>query len=361
MSADMISPTNIWTVDRHNDAGAAYFQQMDSSRTKCAICFAVGVVAYAYCAGVVVDAGIGQLLQPDVAFQRDYPFCAECAVLAEHRDLDALLARRLAAIDDRYPVAHSELAALLQSLEGRDLVTADTHDFRLGFKTGFAPGTLGDLRAPDEREPDCHRWIEQQGPIELVGFETFKETFRHRYSYAIPNRAAIDAIARYSPNGVLDFGAGNGYWKFVLEANSIDVRAMDQHSLATNPFWREWSENYRRTWSTVSPGTVRKVSKGNALRSLLLVWPPYDQAMADEALEAFNGETVIYVGEWRASTGEYVFHNRLKLMWRLVESVAIPTLFGFFDRVRIFVRRPEEEYKREVKDWAARKGRPIVD
>ena len=357
----------IWTISKQDDGAGGVivrWEKMDAGRSPCTVCLAVGVVAYVNCAGIVVDSGISASPKtPDRALRHDYTFCRECAAVVERRDLDGLVARRLSvdprrlglsgktAVQQRDPVVRSEFATLFESLDGRELITSATSDFRLGITTGFESGTIGALSAPDEREPDCHQWMEQQGPIDPTHFEDFKESFRHRYSYAIPNRAALDAVAQYSPGGVLDFGAGNGYWKFVLEGNGVSVRAIDQYQLPQNPFWGPRWRDYHRSWAPVTTGTTRNVAKGNSMRTLLLVWPPANDAMADEALAAFKGDTVIYVGEWRAATAELIFHNRLKVMWRLIESIAIPTLFGFFDRMRIYKRRPEEEIRAIVFDW----------
>ena len=337
----------------------------------CEICAVAGIVAYANCAFLYVDSGIRGPGQQDIVFPRDFGFCQECAVLAERQDLEALVERRLAADprqlglrnknatrEERYPVAQTEFAALLEALDGRELITPATSDFRLGIRTGFAPGTLTNITTTDGRNADCHQWIEEQGPINFndygseelaaIGlnnkFERFKQAFRHIYSYAIPSRSALDAAARYSPNGVLDFGAGNGYWTYLLQGRGIDVRAIDESRLQANSFWTINSNTVSsnesfRSWSPVTTGTARNVSKANAKRSLLLVWPPHRTAMAHDAILAFRGEIVIYVGEWRRTTADAAFHDELKRDWRRIESIAIPTIFGYFDRMRIYARR----------------------
>lgn len=303
---------------------------------------------------MTLESSIIDPLGSEILLPQDYFFCRDCEELARNSYLEALVTRRLAAnsrslalteiksTSDRDPIVRREIEGLIESLAGRHLITSKTSDFRLGISTGFEVGTLGAPPAIDDREPDCHVWIDQQGPIDPDHFDKFKEEFRHRYSYAIPSRAALDAVAHYSPNGVVEIGAGNGYWKYLLEALGVKVRAIDRYLLSTNPFWgRRWaSEN--RLWAMVNIGDVRNITKGNALRTLLLVWPPAEEAMANEALEAFMGDTAIYVGEWRAASGNNELHNLLKIGWELIDSIPMPTIFGFFDRMRIYKRRSED-------------------
>ena len=44
-------------------------------------------------------------------------------------------------------------------------------------------------------------------------------------SYAIPNAAALTALARYAP--LVEVGAGTGYWSAVLQRSGVDIVAFD--------------------------------------------------------------------------------------------------------------------------------------
>lgn len=48
-----------------------------------------------------------------------------------------------------------------------------------------------------------------------------------RYGFAVPSDEALTAIERCSPRGVVELGAGTGYWAFLLQQRGVDVVAFD--------------------------------------------------------------------------------------------------------------------------------------
>ena len=48
-----------------------------------------------------------------------------------------------------------------------------------------------------------------------------------RYGFAVPSDEALTAIERCSPQGVIELGAGTGYWAFLLQQRGVDVVAFD--------------------------------------------------------------------------------------------------------------------------------------
>jgi len=58
--------------------------------------------------------------------------------------------------------------------------------------------------------------------------------------------------------------------------------------------------------------------------TLMLCWPPYDTSMAYNALTAYEGEHLIYIGEaYGGGTGGDAFHEELK-NWEEVVRYNIP-------------------------------------
>ena len=73
--------------------------------------------------------------------------------------------------------------------------------------------------------------------------------------------------------------------------------------------------------------------------TLFLCWPPYEDQMAADAVEAFQGDTLIYVGQGRCGcTGDERFHRHLYEGWELTTTVVIPTYLGFNDRLEVWSR-----------------------
>lgn len=157
-----------------------------------------------------------------------------------------------------------------------------------------------------------------------------REELVEEYAWAIPNHEAIATIADHAP--VLEVGAGRGYWAALVRGHLDDADAV----VATEPNTR-WNE----AWATVllDLEAVDAVETFGEGRTLLLGWPPYDDPMAADALEAYPGDTVIYVGEGRGGcTAGERFHRRLHEQWELSETVAIPTFLGIRDRLEVWER-----------------------
>jgi hypothetical protein len=175
--------------------------------------------------------------------------------------------------------------------------------------------------------------------------------YRHqgvaRFAWAIPNAAAVRVIVRSVPltltvtssstSGrnhpsttvnnnnppiaatarglIVDLGAGSGFWAHLLEREvaslqlPIDVVAIEK-SLDLYARREDGSIGVvggpaaarSDLWFDVREGDVAALVALQAQRrvdTLLLVWPPCWQDMAFDAVRAFRGRTVVYVGEPR--------------------------------------------------------------
>jgi len=184
------------------------------------------------------------------------------------------------------------------------------------------------------------------------------------YAFGIPTRDALEVIARHAPSGVVEIGAGRGYWAHLLDAHGVDVAAFD---LAPPPSGgNQWF---------VDGGTFHEVRHGDASsvvahadRTLLLVWPTRDEVWAAEALATYQqagGQCVVYVGEPPGGrTGDDVFHAMLgeletcaqcrygittapcicevERSWERIETLELPRWPGQLDSLSVHRRaRPE--------------------
>jgi hypothetical protein len=154
-----------------------------------------------------------------------------------------------------------------------------------------------------------------------------------RYAFAIPTEAALETIARYAP--IVELGAGNGYWTFLLRRRGVDCVAYD---LA--PPDRMPNPNVFRpfTWACVQQGDV-DVLAGHGDRALFLCWPSYRDPFAARALNAYSGTTLIYIGETRGGhTADDAFFDLLDGSWRIVEEVELPNWPGTRDALTVYSR-----------------------
>lgn len=199
-----------------------------------------------------------------------------------------------------------------------------------------------------------------------------------RFGFAIPDGTAIQVIVDHSPDGVVEVGAGLGYWARLLADRGVDVVACD---IAPPPSLdNQWFAG-REPWFPVVVGDERVVS-GHPDRTLLLVWPTRNEDWgADAALlhEASGGRRLVYVGEPPGGrTGDARLHAVLGLVerclacaygvldvpctcgvtavWRLIDEVPLPSWNGGDDRLYLFDRAPLPRRARFSGGRRARRG-----
>lgn len=196
------------------------------------------------------------------------------------------------------------------------------------------------------------------GPIGLD--DPRRQQLIRRYAYAVPTDEALDAIAAVSANGVVEIGAGTGYWARLLHDRGLDVVAYDRWPPASggNRF-----VDAAPPWFPVRQGDEQIVAD-HADRTLLLVWPTRGEIWPGDAVERFHdagGTTLVFVGEGPGGrTGDSVLHARLgaygaclactlgvldapcvcdvDVLWRLLRRIAIPQWAGADDACSIYRR-----------------------
>ena len=131
------------------------------------------------------------------------------------------------------------------------------------------------------------------------------------YAFAIPTDQALDRIRQCSPGGVVEIGAGAGYWAHALDQHGVDVEAFDIEP-APSP-----AQHVVRRYASVVSGSTRRhyVVGDHPGRTLLIVWPTRNEVWAAAAVERYfesGGTCVAYVGEGPGGrTGDDVFHTLL--------------------------------------------------
>lgn len=167
-----------------------------------------------------------------------------------------------------------------------------------------------------------------------------------KWSWAVPDDRALTAIAEHSPNGVVEIGAGAGYWAGLLRQMGVDVIAYDPA-----PFDSVWHDGPH---SEVLLGDHTAVI-GHSDRTLLTIWPEYEAAWSHQMVELFEGEKIIFVGEgYGGCTGDDEFHRLLgqctcyedececgstKSPFREIATVGVPQWAGIHDYLFVYQRR----------------------
>ena len=160
----------------------------------------------------------------------------------------------------------------------------------------------------------------------------FRYEMTKMYSWAIPNDEALKMIEVYQP--IVEMGAGSGYWAFLLRAyRRAEIVAYDGFSSS-------YGYKKKETWTKVERGGPGVLEEYSPEWNLFICWPPYDDPFADECLQEFNGNFVLYIGEGPfGCTGDDEFHVRLAKEFRIINTVDIPRYQGIYDSLRVFMRR----------------------
>jgi hypothetical protein len=150
-----------------------------------------------------------------------------------------------------------------------------------------------------------------------------------QYAWAVPNDAAIKTCVQYSP--LVEIGAGTGYWASVITKHGGDVVCYDKA-----PYKNTWADGEHFLVTRGGPNRVRK----HRDRTLFLCWPPLHDPMAYDALRAYRGRFVLYVGEGGSGcTGDKRFHRLLEKYFDEIAVVDIPQYGGIHDTLMVFQRK----------------------
>ena len=193
---------------------------------------------------------------------------------------------------------------------------------------------------------------------------------RRLFAWGVPTAEAIEVIRQVAGvSGVVEIGAGTGYWTHILRLHGVPVTAYDLHPCDG----ADTNGHHASSAEGTNPPPFASVRTGGAdaaaahpSASLLLCWPPREDApgevredvstMAVEALRAYRGDVVLYVGESPATTAGPrssreragatagpAFHRALLADWIPHREVILPRWPGASDSLTIWRRKERSE------------------
>ena len=146
-------------------------------------------------------------------------------------------------------------------------------------------------------------------------------------------------LAAHAP--LVEIGAGTGYWTMLLRERGVDIIAYDLHPPVTGAEDNHFHQNVP-TWTQVLQGGA-ECAAYHPKRAIFLCWPPISP-MADEALLAYRGNCVIYIGEGHGNcTADDAFHYQLEKEWRHIKTVPVLRWWGCHDGMMIYERATHDE------------------
>lgn len=158
---------------------------------------------------------------------------------------------------------------------------------------------------------------------------TARRPLCQKYSFAIPDSEAIRILVSLSP--IVELGAGTGYWAHLIRKYGGKIEAYDS---------REGKYGFKKPHFPVRDGNETVLEKYSPEWSLFLCWPCFDSPFANNALKAFQGDRVCYVGETKhGCTGDALFHDRLDQCWQVETHHWIPQWPGIHDQLFVYRRK----------------------
>ena len=159
-------------------------------------------------------------------------------------------------------------------------------------------------------------------------------------SFAVPSPGVIRQICG-EHGSIVELGAGNGYWSTLcqrhLASRGARIWALD---ISPPPPWHQ--KVWRRPRARVCFGSAEDLGSREiaSAETLLLCMPsPGESTLAEDALRAFRGPRVAYVGEWGTGmTGTRAFHTTLTHEFRLVAVVPLPAMLQTRVALHVFER-----------------------
>jgi hypothetical protein len=136
---------------------------------------------------------------------------------------------------------------------------------------------------------------------DLANFDESKALTRtslvKQYAWAIPsNQTLVWIRKRFLGQEFVEIGAGRGYWAWMLEQVGIPTVAYDEKLVALGEENGYFKDGGDRTFHDVMRGGPEAAAR-HSDKVLFLCWPPYDNDLAVECLRAYQGDTLVYVGE----------------------------------------------------------------
>ena len=157
-----------------------------------------------------------------------------------------------------------------------------------------------------------------------------RDSYIELFGFAVPNRRALRLAAAQQP--LLEAGAGLCYWASELQEMGVDIVPTDPEPELMWPG--------RATWTEVLREDAEHAVRLRPERNLLICWPSRHEDWPERAIGAFQGRTVITVGEGPdGCTGTAEMQRLLERDFRPTKLLRIPTFSNIHDRLEVWTRR----------------------
>ena len=166
-----------------------------------------------------------------------------------------------------------------------------------------------------------------------------RNKYIEEYGWGVPDKQAIKKIKEFVGNdNVLEIGGGYGLWAKLMKDEGISITTTDANVIETQSK-DHYIPNQKQFTEVEQIDHLKAIEKYGHFGVLMMVWPPYDNPMAYEALAFFEGNKLVLVGEDNGCTACKNFFNLLYNEWKEIEKVSIPRWQDVYDRLTLWIRK----------------------
>ena len=160
-----------------------------------------------------------------------------------------------------------------------------------------------------------------------------RRMFTSTLAWAIPDQGCLDAIVKFAGGyKILEVGCGSGLWAGLLGAMGATVTA-------TDPFLTHGFDPAQTFVEVERMDAVTAIAMYANHRVLMIIWPSAGDAFAVDALRAFTGNRLVYIGEYEGCTANQDFFNELNENWNEEKIIDIPKWYGLYDYCSFYSRK----------------------
>jgi hypothetical protein len=157
------------------------------------------------------------------------------------------------------------------------------------------------------------------------------------FSWAVPTLPVVMEIASFATSGLLEVGAGTGYWSKLLADVGADVVAVDNFSEHGRDHGN-WEHQKPLFYDVFNADGTEYIRSGQAAeRALFFCWPRGD-FNAREGFPGYEGNRVIFIGEEAGCTADIAGQLLRTGCWETVREAYMPRWQGMND-VCVFLER----------------------
>lgn len=167
-----------------------------------------------------------------------------------------------------------------------------------------------------------------------------RNLFIENYGWSVPTLKAVKEIKNFvGGDQVLEIASGYGLWAKLMKDAGINIVATDLQIEV--PESQTYYKPKRKQYTDIEVlSHLDALNKYGHFGVMMLVWPPYANPLAHEALKSFRGNKIILIGEGESGcTGDDNFYCLLSKEWQEVKRVEIPRWERIYDDLTFWTKK----------------------